>query len=128
MRLRLLSGLLILITLFGASWLTSGMTASSGNLPLAAPRVQPASTADTASMWSVENRCQTAYLPAILTGGAVGPADLAAARPATGLDCIRVSDADLVQIEWDVMAETQGRQANRNRQAFDMAPLSTWGR
>ncbi len=132
MWLRLLSGLLILITLFGASWLASGLTASTGGLPLAASWGQPAPAADRASTWTVENRCRTLYLPVLLNGGgrAAAALPLALGQPAQGptLNCIRVSAADLAQLEWDAVAETQARQANRNRQAFDMAPLSTGGR
>jgi hypothetical protein len=84
----------------------------------------------TQGSWTVENRCRTLYLPVILGGsaGGAGGAHLAPAPPVAGLECIRLSDADLAQLEWDVIAETQARQANRNREAFDMVPLSSWGR
>lgn len=79
----------------------------------------------------MENRCRTLYLPAILRGdtGAAASTAFASAQPAQGarLKCLQISDADLAQIEWDAVAETYTRQANRNRQAFDMVPLSTWG-
>jgi hypothetical protein len=131
MKLRMLSGLLVLIVLFIATWLASGLTASSGGAPRAMSRVQPAPIANPGSTWTVENRCRTLYLPAILRGGAgaVASAGFAPAQPAQSarLNCIQISDADLAQIEWDAVAETYARQANRNRRAFDMVPLSSWG-
>jgi hypothetical protein len=124
MRSRVLIGLLVLIALLAASRPVVRSTANGLGSQPAAPRLQ--------STWTVENRCRMLYLPAILRGGtgAAAPAAFAPAQPAQGtsLDCIRVSDADLALIEWSAVAETYARQANRNRQAFDMAPLSTWGR
>lgn len=124
MQSRVLIGSLVLIALLAASRPVVRSTANSlGRLP-AAPRLQ--------STWTVENRCRTLYLPAILSGGAGAAAsnEFVLARPAqvARLNCIQISDADLAQIEWDAVAETYARQANRNRQAFDMVPLSTWGR
>ncbi len=131
MKLRMLSGLLVLIVLFIATWLVSSLTASGGDVPRAASRVQPAPTATPGSTWAVENRCRTLYLPAILRGGAGAAASTAFApvQPAQSarLNCLQISNADLAQIEWDAVAETYARQANRNRRAFDMVPLSSWG-
>ncbi len=130
MPLRLLKILLVLTALLVAFWLMSGLTAS-GGLPLAARRVQPAPAGGSGSTWTVENRCRTLYLPVILRSGAGAAASttFAPAQPAQRprLNCIQVSDADLAQIEWDAVAETYARQADRNRRAFDMVPLSTWG-
>jgi hypothetical protein len=67
------------------------------------------------------------YLPAILKDG---PSRFAREVTAQGarLNCVRISDADLAQIQRDAELEIYARQANRNRQAYDMVPLGTWGR
>lgn len=123
MQSRMLIGLLVLIALLAASRPVVRSTANGLGRQPAAPRFQ--------STWTVENRCRALYLPAILRDGtgAAAPTAFAPAQPAQGasLDCIQVSDADLAQIEWDAVAETYARQANRNRRAFDMVPLSSWG-
>ena len=130
MRWRLLIGLLVLIVLFAASQLAGRLSASREGLPLAAPRLQPAASIRPDAAWTVENRCRTLYLPAILAGGSGGfSAAFAPAQPAqrASLDCLWLSDADLARIAWDAAVATYARQANRNRQGFDMPPLSSWG-
>jgi len=131
MRWRLLIGLLVLIGLFVTSQLAGNLSAGREGLPLAASRFQSAAADRPGGAWTVENRCRTLYLPALLAGGGSGASfgAFALAQPGqrASLNCLWLSDADLARIEWDAAVATYARQANRNRQGFDMAPLSSWG-
>jgi hypothetical protein len=77
--------------------------------------------------WKVENRCRANLLPLILkrnSGFAPGgPLPPASSAQASGLDCIQISDSDLAELEWEVLAEVYARQANRNRERFGFVPI-----